>query len=92
MMKQREKLTWILVVFALGGLAIGLVWWSNRGSRPVGVNSASFAELDAVPYLTPEAARGIIAGRPFETVDELVRVDGIGEKTLAKIREFVRVD
>ena len=38
------------------------------------------------------AARGIIAGRPFESVDELVRVYGIGEKTLAKIREFVRVD
>ena len=91
-MSQRSKLIAIVVVFALAGLALWLWMNDRRGQRPVDVNTASFAELDAVPYLTPDAARGIIAGRPFETVDELVRVYGIGEKTLERIRDFVKVD
>ena len=91
-MSQRSKLTVMLVVFCFAGLAAWLFFQSRRGASPVDVNTASFEQLDAVPYLTPEAARGIIAGRPFETVDELVRVYGIGEKTLDKIRDFVEVD
>ena len=91
-MSQRTKLTLMLLVFAFGALAAWLVISSNRGRRPVNVNTASLAELDAVPYLTPEAAKGIIGGRPFESVDELVRVYGIGEKTLERIRKFVEVE
>jgi DNA uptake protein ComE-like DNA-binding protein len=91
-MSQRTKLSLILLVFALAGLAVWMVVSANRGRRPVDVNTASFAALDALPYLTPEAANGIIAGRPFASVDELLRVGGIGEKTLERIRKFVKVE
>lgn len=92
MMSQRTKLVTMFVVFCFAGLAVWLFVENNRGARPVDVNTASFELLDAVPYLTPEAARGIIAGRPFRDVDELLRVYGIGEKTLEKIRKFVEVN
>ena len=91
-MSQRTKLLLIAAVFAFAGLAAWMAITSKRGPRPVDVNRASFAELDAVPYVTPEVARGIIAGRPFASVDELLRVSGIGEKTLARIRRFVKVE
>ena len=32
-------------------------------------------------------AKRIIAGRPYHAVDELIRVDGIGEIKMAGIRE-----
>ena len=89
-MTQRSKLLAMLTVFAFAGLAVWLVASAKTGRRPVDVNSATFEQLDAVPYLTPDAARGIIAGRPFESVDELLDVSGIGEKTLEKIRKYVR--
>ena len=69
-------------------LALWLWLGHKRGPRPVDVNTASFSQLDAVPYLTPEAARGIIGGRPFGSVDELLRVSGIGEKTLERMFAF----
>jgi DNA uptake protein ComE-like DNA-binding protein len=31
-------------------------------------------------------AKAIVAGRPYDSVDELVRVKGLGEKSLAKLR------
>jgi DNA uptake protein ComE-like DNA-binding protein len=35
-------------------------------------------------------ARRIIEGRPYRTVDDLLRVKGIGERSLAEIRPYVR--
>ena len=91
-MSRRTRLSLMLVVFAFAGLAVWLLVENRRGPRPVDVNTGSFEQLDGVPYLTPDAARGIIADRPFGSVDELLRVNGIGEKTLAKIRDFVKVE
>ena len=86
----------MFLVLALGALAVWLVVSNGKSGggkrRPLDINTASFEQLDAIPYITPDAARGIVAGRPFESVDDLLRVAGIGEKTLAKIREFVKVD
>lgn len=79
-----------LGVICLGAFAFWLV--ASRGGSAVNVNTASFEELDAVPWLTPTVARKIIAGRPFESVDDLIRVSGIGEATLEKLRRNVTVD
>lgn len=91
-MSQRSKLVAMSVVFCFAGVAVWLLVENSLGVRPVDVNTASFEQLDAVPYLTPDAARGIIAGRPFRDVDELLSVSGIGEKTLGKIRKFLEVN
>lgn len=62
-------------------------------ARPVvvNVNSASLAELDELPRISETMAQAIIDGRPYSSVDDLVRVYGIGPKTLEMIRPYVRV-
>ena len=60
--------------------------------EPVDVNEASFEKLQTIPGVGRVMAGRIIEARktkPFESVDDLRRVPGIGPKTLEKIRPFV---
>ena len=61
-------------------------------STLIDINTASQVELEALPGVGPVIAQQIIAGRPYETVDELIRVKGIGKKKMAKIRPLVKVE
>lgn len=67
---------------------------STEVRRPsiVNVNRATLAELDALPGVSERIAQAIIDGRPYSSVDDLIRVYGIGPKTLERIRPFVKVD
>jgi competence protein ComEA len=59
----------------------------------INVNTASAAELDALPGIGPSTAQAIIAHReehgPFQSIDDLLAVRGIGEKKLDAIRDLV---
>lgn len=69
------------------------------GSAPtdgkVRVNQATADELERLPGVGPVLAERIVAHReemgPFETVEDLLAVSGIGEAKLASIRDFVVV-
>jgi competence protein ComEA len=56
----------------------------------VNLNRASVAELQNLPRIGPATAAKIVADReangPFRSVDDLSRVSGIGEKTIAGLR------
>ena len=67
---------------------------STEVRRPsiVNVNRATLAELEALPRVSERIAQAIIDGRPYSSVDDLIRVYGIGPKTLENIRPFVKVD
>ena len=53
---------------------------------PVSINRASEAELAAVKGLSKAVAAGIVAARPYASVDEVVRAKGMGSKLLEKLR------
>ena len=56
--------------------------------RSVDINSASRRRLEGVPGVGPALASRIIEGRPYAQVDDLLRVSGIGERTLERMRPW----
>lgn len=60
--------------------------------QPVPLNHASVQELTSLPRVGPVLARRIVESRPFASVDELLRVRGIGPVTLERLRPRVRID
>lgn len=54
---------------------------------PVDINTATKEELQAIVGVGPVLAEKIILARPFFSINDLLRVSGIGEKTLQKIIE-----
>ncbi|MCH8293357.1 helix-hairpin-helix domain-containing protein [Candidatus Poribacteria bacterium] len=57
----------------------------------ININTATKAELMTLDGIGEVLADRIIAGRPYERVEDLLRISGIGSKTLAKIRDKVTV-
>lgn len=68
---------------------------SNTPAGKVNLNTATEAELDALPGVGPVTAAAIIEWRNrngrFASVDQLAEVDGIGPGRLAKLRDRVVV-
>lgn len=72
-----------------------------QGSSPgpsgpqVDLNSADAVALEALPGVGPATAQKIVADReangPYASVDDLLRVSGIGEKKLEGLREMACV-
>lgn len=52
----------------------------------VNINTASLEQLDKIVSVGPAVAQKIIDARPFASVDDLLKVKGIGPKTLQKIK------
>jgi competence protein ComEA len=67
---------------------------SSTGSL-VNINTADQATLETLPGVGPVTAQAILDWRAengaFTTVDELLEVDGIGDVTLAELRDLVTV-
>ncbi len=67
----------------------------GAGASLVNLNSATELDLDALPRIGPAMAARIVAWRtdngPFTSVDDLLEVAGIGEKTLEGLRDLVTV-
>ena len=55
-------------------------------NNQIDINSASADELEKLNGIGPVYAGRIVEERPFESVEDLVRINGIGEKTLEKIK------
>lgn len=83
--------TFLFCVFVL---AFAVAAQPALAASTVDLNTATKAELMELPGVGEVIAGRIIAYRdeqPFKSVDELVQVKGIGDKTLAKIRDRLTV-
>jgi DNA uptake protein ComE-like DNA-binding protein len=60
-------------------------------AKGVSVNTARVEELAAVKGLTSKLAEGIVKKRPFGSLDELLKVKGLGERILARVRSSLRL-
>lgn len=65
-------------------------------SGKININKASKEELEKLPGIGPVKAQRIIDYRErnngFKNIDELVNVEGIGQKTLQKIRDLITIE
>jgi competence protein ComEA len=90
-MQHRRILTVILgalvICAAVGGAE------SAQPSGVVNINTASPEELQLLPRVGPSLARRIIefreANGPFQRVDEILAVKGIGESSFEKLEPYI---
>lgn len=82
------------VLVAAPGVA-GPATTADPASASVNLNTADLVALDTLPGVGPVTAEAIVTWReengPFRSVDDLLDVKGIGEATLAELRDRVSV-
>lgn len=76
---------------ASDGEAVIVERFKPPASALVDINSADAELLMTLPGVGEKIAQRIIDGRPYSSVDDLLDVYGIGEKTLAGLRDRVSV-
>jgi competence protein ComEA len=92
-MKRQLLCTAILMLMAAAALAADA---QTSAKGVVNINTAGSEELQLLPRIGPALAERIISFRevngPFKTVDELVAVKGIGEKSLENLRPYLATE
>lgn len=68
---------------------------SDKSSGKVNINTADMSELQSVPGIGPATAQKIIEYREhngkFKSVEDILNVSGIGDKTLENMRPYITV-
>lgn len=68
---------------------------TDQQSMVVNINTADQTTLESLPGVGPATAQNIIAYRtevgPFETIEDIMNVSGIGEETFANLSAYIMV-
>jgi competence protein ComEA len=98
MCKSFSRNSWIVVagmVVALLSAAATLPAVAAPAMEPVDVNKAGVEQLMTVPGIGKVMAQRIIDFRkehgPFGRIEDLLKVKGIGEKSLEKLKPYLKV-
>jgi competence protein ComEA len=87
------KKTSVLLIVMLAGWSMAALAADATPSGVVNVNNADAEQLQLLPRIGPALADRIIefreANGPFASVDELIAVKGIGERSLERLEPFV---
>lgn len=66
-----------------------------RESEKLNINAATAEQLQEIPRIGPVTAKAIVDYRrehgPFQKIEDIVNVSGIGPKTLERLRDRIRV-
>ena len=93
----------LVLVLALVGAAAGPVAAAQPAApkasaseaRPIDINTADSAALESVPGIGKSLSQRILSFRekngPFQSVDDLLKIQGIGEKSIQKQRPYLTV-
>ena len=57
----------------------------------ININSADQATIEKLPEIGPVKAKAIIAGRPYNSIEDIMKVKGIKGKTFDAIKEYIVV-
>ncbi len=57
----------------------------------ININSADQATLEKLPEIGPVKAKAIIAGRPYKSIEDVMKVSGIKGKTFEAIKDYIVV-
>ena len=104
MFSRSRIVTAVVFALALGAVAVSAPLFgappaASRAAapeaRPVDINTAGSAELESVPGIGKSLSQRIVAFREkngaFQSVDDLLKVQGIGEKSIQKLRPYLTV-
>ncbi|MGC6767598.1 ComEA family DNA-binding protein [Enterococcus sp. LJL51] len=81
-----KLLRWQVLIVILGGLLILPVRGNTEALDKVDINYAAREDLELITGIGSVISERIVQGRPYESLDELMKVKGIGTKTLEKIK------
>ena len=94
---EKRRLTAVALAIAvlIGGLGLATVQAQDGAMPKVNINTADAATLMLLKGIGEAKAKAIIEYReaqPFETIEDIMKVSGIGEKTFENLKAHITVE
>ena len=89
--KRRFAAVALTIAVLVGGLGLGTLQ-AQDDKAPININTADEATLMLLKGIGEVKAKAIVEYRqsqPFETIADIVKVPGIGEKTFESIKDHI---